>query len=335
MVGSAPDLRGSGDGLGNVDEDVTVEDGHRIDSDGDDGRRPGRARRSRRSNREPCSQHSMVSPSTSPSDRRRRRGSRRRRRRDTARRCAPGTPAPRRSRPAARRRLSSSSTSDASAARIRSLTCLELGVDGGEQPLLAPRATPICSTRRRRTPGRPVDGPRPRGCRGPADRRAARRRSDRSRWRARHPTISPVSISRLGTLVGAGAVGEHEVAVELVGVGAHRPWRGSARRRSRRYARQRPAAHPCRPRCCGSAAAPWSTKQPVLQVLAGVGEVDARAARRRRRDRRRAPSGRCRTMSPPSVTSMSLAASRRGRPQTVLAGDVDRVRRPSPGWRPA
>ena len=50
---------------------------------------------------------------------------------------------------------------------------------------------------------------------------------------------------QVGHRVGPGAVGEQQVAVELVRVGC-RPPAGSARRRSRRCARPGPAARPCR-----------------------------------------------------------------------------------------
>ena len=50
-----------------VDQDVAVLDLDRVDGDRSDGREDG-GLPVRRSNREPCSQHSMVQPSTSPSD---------------------------------------------------------------------------------------------------------------------------------------------------------------------------------------------------------------------------------------------------------------------------
>ena len=53
--------------LGQGDVDVVALDADGVDGDGDDGRRAGRLP-VRRSKREPCSQHSRVQPSSSPSD---------------------------------------------------------------------------------------------------------------------------------------------------------------------------------------------------------------------------------------------------------------------------
>ena len=79
----------------------------------------------------------------------------------------------------------------------------------------------------------------------------------------------------VGHRVGARAVGEHQVAVELVGVGALGLGRGSARRRSRRCAPPRPAARPCRSTLRAAVRHGVVDEQPVLEVLAGVGEVEA------------------------------------------------------------
>ena len=52
------------------------------------------------------------------------------------------------------------------------------------------------------------------------------------------------------------------------------PPRGSAHRPPRPCGHRRPGARPCTRHCCGSAA-PRGRREPVLEVLAGVAEVDA------------------------------------------------------------
>ena len=222
----------------------------------------------RRSKREPCSQHSMVQPSTSPSDSE---TSACEQMSSTARtrlvgahdgdrgwpldldaRRAP-TAGSSSSRQTRTKPVSVSSLEPAPRRRPSAIDRGELALDGGHEPLLRPRARRSGRRRRRRSRARPAGGPRPRGCRGlqveqllvvePAGGAGVPGADD----------LAGLDLE-VRHRVGARAVGEHQVAVELVGVGALGARRGSARRRSRPCARPRPAARPCSRRRCGSAA---------------------------------------------------------------------------------
>ena len=181
-----------------------------------------------------------------------------------------------------------------------------------------------CRSGRRRSRARPAGGPRPPGCRGPAGRTAARRRTGRSRCACPAPDDLAGLDLEVRHRVGAGAVGEHQVAVGLVGLGAVGLGRGSARRRSRPCARPRPAARPCRPTLLRQ------SRRGVVDEAAGARGAGrrrrsrGRAARRRRRGRRSRRWCTGRTRSPPRVTDdvreRGVAADR-----TRRAGPVHRV----------